>query len=713
MDIDIYQPCPCNSGKKIKFCCAKDITADLNQILSKSAAKQSAAAIDLINRVVERVGQRDCLSIIKTHILLSNDEIDKAEQTNTEFLAEAPKHPVGLQHRALILIGKGEVESAVKCLQKAMNAISGNEIPISFSNAFRTIGVGLLQAGYLLAARAHFNYSLMLKDNDEQAQRMLIQTYQLPDVSMLLKHDIRLDPVPEDESLPWRKHYVNVVRAMDRGQFLFALKILKQADTETPGVPEIKRGIAVLTTDLAIEDEIASSWREYSQLPGISRWDAVEAEALAQMLGREDISGNENFVALEFELNELDRVNEAAIACSQMIAHDTSGMQHADGGPPPRFAYAVLDKEEVKESASLTFENVPNAIGDLLLYGKQTDRAARLELVASESNVDAALELIQSTFESELKGEPERKVVGEFSVLEQALTWNWHLPQDIEREQYEAMNLEMKEHVILERWTNLPFKLFDGKSPLEASQDESNSIVLEALMVQFESSADQQAAENDLIDRLREKLNLPQPEQIDIESLGERLVSPVRQKYLDVTGLSDEQLIALQSEAMTIGNMPVLKRVIPEVLGRPSTEEKIPHDLCHSVMAQLVDDQETGFEHVVMARQIAKANDRPFGVYLVQELELAILAGKRDKVPVLLREIETNHMHEPNVEYQLVRLLQKFGLIQPDGRMPSPGGPTEAEPSGADAGGLWTPGDEPAPASEPEQSESKLWIPGQ
>ena len=285
MDIDIYQPCPCNSGKKIKFCCAKDITADLNQILSKSAAKQSAAAIDLINRVVERVGQRDCLSIIKTHILLSNEEIEKAEETNTEFLGNSPKHPIGLQHRALILVGKGEVESAVKCLQKAMNAISGNEIPISFANAFRTVGVGLLQAGYLLAARAHFNYSLMLKDNDEQAQRLLIQTYQLPDVSMLLKHDIRLDPVPDDESLPWRKHYVNVLRALDRGQFLFALKILKQADTETPGVLEIKRGIAILTTDLAIEEEIASAWREYSELPNISRWDAVEAEALAQMLG--------------------------------------------------------------------------------------------------------------------------------------------------------------------------------------------------------------------------------------------------------------------------------------------------------------------------------------------------------------------------------------------------------------------------------------------
>ncbi len=269
----------------------------------------------------------------------------------------------------------------------------------------------------------------------------------------------------------------------------------------------------------------------------------------------------------------------------------------------------------------------------------------------------------------------------------------------------------MRERVILERWADLPFLLFDGKSPLEASQDSLNSVALEALMIQFESSADQQADENGLINKLRDKLGLPVPEQIKLEELGDRLVSPVRQKYLDVTGLADQQLVALQSEAMTIGNMPVLKRVIPEVLGRPSTAELIPHDLCHSVMAQLVDDEELGFEHIQKARQIAKANGRPFGVYLVQELELSILNGKRDKIPVLLREIETNHMHEPNVEYQLVRLLQKFGLISPDGRTPSAA--PEHEAAAAEAGGLWTPGVDAEPASQTEPSESKLWVPGQ
>ena len=50
MDIDIYKACPCQSGKKIKFCCSKDILPDLNQVLTLHHGKQSTAAIDMIQK---------------------------------------------------------------------------------------------------------------------------------------------------------------------------------------------------------------------------------------------------------------------------------------------------------------------------------------------------------------------------------------------------------------------------------------------------------------------------------------------------------------------------------------------------------------------------------------------------------------------------------------------------------------------------------------
>ena len=79
MDIDIYQQCPCHSEKKIKFCCGKEIVADLNQVLAKNAAGQSQAALDLLERTIKRTGPKDCLLTIQTHILISHGEIEKAK----------------------------------------------------------------------------------------------------------------------------------------------------------------------------------------------------------------------------------------------------------------------------------------------------------------------------------------------------------------------------------------------------------------------------------------------------------------------------------------------------------------------------------------------------------------------------------------------------------------------------------------------------------
>ena len=714
MDIDIYKPCPCNSGKKIKFCCAKDIVADLNQILSKSAAKQSTAAIDLIDNVVERVGQRDCLSIIKTHILLSNDEIEKADQANIAFLKTSPKHPIGLQHRALVKVGQHKVEEAVMQLQKAMNAIPGNEIPVSFANAFRTIGAGLMAVGHLLAARAHFHYALMLREDDERTQQMLIQTYRMPDVSLLLKHDVRLDQPPKEEGPPWRKHFVNAIKALDRGQFLFALKILQKADSETPDVPELKRGIAILTTNLAIESEMGTAWRAYAQTPGLDHWDAAEAEAFAQMLGEEDVCDNFDIVSVTFELSDMTRASEAAIASPRFIARDVPPTDDEAMGPPPRFLFVLLDRDELKTAESMTVDTVPNAVAEILMYGKQTDREARIDvLLAKDSDFDSTIATIKETFAEEISGEPVEELAGATNALAEAMSWNWHLPKDTTNEVYEELNNQMRDKVILKNCPEVTFSIFGGKTLREASKMEEYRVAVDALLIQLEQSSDQMVNGDSSTVALRKELGLADPEMIDPTTLGNRLVSPIKQRYLIIEKLTDEQLLGLQSEAMTIGNMPVLKLVLPEILSRPSTEQLLPHDLCHSVLAQLAEDEETCFEHLKQARKVAVANNRPVGVYLVQELEMSMLRGRTDALPMLLKEIETKHLQEPNVEYQLVRVLQRFGLIGQDGRMV--GGPPPGPEATPPAGGVWT-GEGPEPVSadaESTPSESKLWIPGQ
>ena len=109
MEIDIYQFCPCHSGKKIKFCCGKDIVADLKQIVAKSQSNQSLSALEQIDRVMAKVGQRDCLLALQTHIYFDMGEVEKARESNRLFSSSNPNHPIAIQHDALLKLSDGDV----------------------------------------------------------------------------------------------------------------------------------------------------------------------------------------------------------------------------------------------------------------------------------------------------------------------------------------------------------------------------------------------------------------------------------------------------------------------------------------------------------------------------------------------------------------------------------------------------------------------------
>ena len=46
-----YRPCPCGSGKKVKFCC-KELANDLDKVLRAVEGEQRAAALQHLDRLI-------------------------------------------------------------------------------------------------------------------------------------------------------------------------------------------------------------------------------------------------------------------------------------------------------------------------------------------------------------------------------------------------------------------------------------------------------------------------------------------------------------------------------------------------------------------------------------------------------------------------------------------------------------------------------------
>jgi len=666
MSIDIYQQCPCHEEKKIKFCCGKAVVEDLNDALAKHHSGQSQAALEQLDRAMESIGPKDCLTTFKTFVQIGVQDIDGAEATNEAFLERCPDHPTGLQHRTLIQIMRGDVDGATLTLQDAMDAITGTELPVSLSRAFESLGMALVAKKNVLAARAHLSFALFLKGNDQRLARLLQELYNPSGATLFLKANHQLEP--PTEGAEWAKQYDNVNRAVARGQFRRALGMLLQLNEQFPDQRQITKGIAVVTSMFAPLDAQIASWRNVAAVPSTEEKDAIEYHGLASTIAA--MSGGEGYIPVNrcsWEIDNFEKVKEACISSDCMIPMEPGPDHDPFGeGPAPRSGFLVLDKAKLTSADDMKLEQIPFSLGEVLLYGKQTDR---------------------------FPGDP--KTVGFDKVNQEsdAITWNWNLHEDTTREQHKELLGEMKK-VALKRWLDLKHDFVGGKTVREAAGDKEYTSWLQAKLAGLEQTANGEAFSSEQIEAVRKELGVSPLE--PLVPTEEEVLTPMQMCRADVEKLSDDQLLGYFEISTITQNFAALKGLTPELLKRDHIEGA-RRDICHINMARFSQSHDEALEHFGQSRAEAAKLGAPVGILLVAEFEYRLRNGLEDKLDSLLQTIESRHMNEPGVEHELARLFQSLG-IQP-GAMPGGDEPEPVETAAVDDGaggketssGLWIP----------------------
>ena len=706
MEIDSYQQCPCQSGKKIKFCCGKDLVSDLNVVLSKEKAGQSIAALEHLERTIARVGPRECLLTIQTHVLISHGELEKAKQANQTLLSNHPNHITGMQHSALIALAEGSTEEAIAKLQDTMDSITGNELPITLANAFRSLGIGLLNSGQLIAGRAHLEFASELKSGqDEDLQRMIYETFGFKGLPTVMKRSFDIaDPPSED--VEWHKKYVNVGRALARGQFRKALKFLEKIDANFPDQAIVVEAIAIVSSYLGMTDSLPERFRRVSKLPGRENWDAIESEMIAQAVDPNPAVPEQTVLRLSFTLTDQPKATELATSDDQLVSLPPDQQDPFGEGPAPKQSYALLNKAAIRSPEELTIENVPNVLSEVKLYGKQTDRGARLELIVSDDHCRSeSVTKLQSIFGDLLKGEPAKTELGKISIIDRVFRVDWHLPQGTERPQFDLL---MEQHfpAMLNEYKQLPFSYLGGKTISEAAQMEEYRCGVQGLLVQLRSMLVDRKGGKGACDNFVKELGVELPGPLDpasVDKLGG--LSPFLMQFLDLAKLSDEELFEVHRNAMVLQMPNELLRTVDIMLEREGFD-LMPRDLMLSMKAEATHDNDEALGCLEEARNEARKAGKPIGQFLLQEFEMRLGRGLTEKLPSLLQTLRTNHLQEPGVEAGLAQLLHRYGLIDEDQIMRgrdhgmAPAMPSAASPAAA-----------PTPAAASSDEPSKLWLP--
>ena len=115
---------------------------------------------------------------------------------------------------------------------------------------------------------------------------------------------------------------------------------------------------------------------------------AVEAEALAQMLVFSDDEDQQlDEVTHTYPVTDGDRVLERLLSEKHVVTHARrpAAVGHRGDRRRPKAAFWLLDRGLPAAHRSLEFHEVPNILGEMYLYGKQTDRDARVEFVSAKT----------------------------------------------------------------------------------------------------------------------------------------------------------------------------------------------------------------------------------------------------------------------------------------------------------------------------------------
>lgn len=721
MSLDTYQPCPCGNGKKIKFCpCANDMVADLEKVLRAVEGGQRVAGLELIDRLIAERGERPALLALKADVLLAQGMHEQAEDTIVAFQKVSPHNPVALALGAILAVTKDDTPGAVEKLQQALECTE-QMIAAPVYTAIGLVATGLLNAGHILAARGHWLMQAgMAGERDSQPAERLMHMNLSRDIPLLLKDDQAYSECPEDA--PWRGEFGAAMMSARKGTWLAACESLDSLAEKATDEPAILRNIAILRGWLGQTDLAVKAWRSYASLPDVPLDEAVEAEALAQMLDVESLQEVDQVMAVH-TVTDAEQLMETLLSDKRVAKTPLDPAQlGSEGQPPPKGVFWLLDRP-ASDAENVPREEIPCIIAEMLVYGKQTDRAARLEVAMTRSpDYEQKKATLAEVVGELVEPNPSVETTGKVSAVTEALSWRWHLPNNVTRERRLELIDEQQSEIIFNLWPQLELNVLDGRRAADVASDEAYRVRILAAIMLLESACESNERPIDF-NELRRKLELPEVEPVRAEGDEIMRISLPRLALIECEPLDDMDLVKAFQRSVLSGHRLATVKFGTEVLKRDSTREIIKRQDVYEPLIRSCQNSDQALDFVHQAQEESSRDGESSARWLLTELSMRLSRGEGDECNRLIETLRDRHMNEPGVAESLYRLLVAHGVVSPDGQAPMPGGPM---PGGAVPGGapvpqqaapaaegskLWTP-DAPSPASEGGSGKSKLWVPG-
>ena len=713
MSVDIYDPCPCGSGKKFKFCCHV-IADDMDRIVRLMEGNQPRVALQQLEILAKKHPINAWVGTTRGMLLLDLNDGATARDVLTLLLEEHPDNELAIVLYAAAMVRSEGFDRAKRALHRAFQR-SAKKLPALVSDLASSLAAAHASKGQLMAAREHLALALRLAP-EERRQGLFVQLLELDGADQIPY------PMRGSHQLPKITGLDDVQNNVRKGQkyaavgcWSIAADVFSALANAAPDRAEFWHATGLCRAWDGDEKNAAEALhraaRYYADI-GV----AVECETLAQILDEKTTNDVIEECVYSGRISSVSRLLTALDGHSKIERLKIA----TDGGSEvqPVAAYVVLDREWIDTDFSqIVPESIPRYLGKVLVndVNPKTNEPAFLMLAGLRGGTlddakavltSAGGELIDWTSET-----AQPQVAGSVPAESQILENHWYLPNSMPLVHRRELNNRFWTGIVNDKWPQHSLRSLGGKTPEQAASDPSLRVPLLAAIYVLDASAERRDRGLGL-KRLFARLNvspLPVLEVNDDTSLGS--LSIMQLHRLPIDKLNDQQLVTVVNRSMLIRHDETLYEVLTTAVSRPACAEQF--DLARilrtlSEISAADGRREEAFGWLERGRNLpipeGKTAFQHAWAWDMAEFGTRLEDPSDPQLKLLLsRFVNYYGPKVPQIRPHIERTLEDFNV-------PSPWESIEIVTSShiPSSGGVWTPG-----SAEPVSAGGKIWIPGQ
>ncbi len=716
-DIDVYQLCPCGSGKKLKFCCHAIVT-EMVKVSELQQSHQYQAALTLHDTVEKKVQPRDVWSrawvkTTKAFLLFSLGTVEEPRELVADVLDELPEHALAVAVNGVLALAADGYPAAMRPVYRAFQ-VAGPTQPHLTSHLAMALAQLMMAKGHFLGTRQYLNLAARLDPENEDAVKAFLEFVRDVRLPYPLRDGYGLAPFAGNDHL--KPQFDQAIRLAFQGCFSDAAKAFGGIVRQDQKQAALWWNIALCHT-WAGEDPLAVEAFKAAAANQTDFETAVDCLVLARQLRLPDAKARIPQLSATYRVESVAKLLTALDQKPEFVRVTIPPPDPEETEPDPIAVYRLLDRDPNQVSAeTLSPQNVAHVLGELVIFDRHEESPALAHLTAYGRERLDAITAPFTTVAGELaipEGAPEEQ--GFLRSEHLPLVQDWYFPENLTTAQLNDLRRANGKHLIEEVWPNVAQEALSGKTPQEAALLPELKFPLTAAVVDFDAFCEK----NNLVfdeAAMRTRLGLPAvavtplPPDSAIE-----LVPVLRLRHTPLHDLPDEQLLRAADNVMRMGHSTLSIAAVGELLDRTGVQDKIDVPRMCMFLSRLCSrrlDFDAALAWVVRGKQACKDRKQPLDALALWEVHELMLRSQRPGDPQIAPLANTLWNYYlpklPEIREVVTGVLNELSLPGPWNG--GSAGAAAVEPlagAGVGSAALWTP--EAQTAGQP----SKLWLPGQ